>query len=216
MISRWQKGRGDILGPLAGGVLDVGGGVLGQVSAAFLARGVGSAAVEDQAGKDGDAAGRGDHGVAGVGAGVADAVVGCGVAVVLDEFATAEAVSGQQVDGAVFFAHVVECAPAGDAFGMIAHAGVDVGAVLMPGKAHAGAFAFDDVLIAVQKSGFAERGAADLGHQRAKQKLAQPRLFAIALADKVAASAVVDAQGVGTFAIHLSVHPGDGGRAFLA
>lgn len=89
-------------------------GVLGQIDAAHFVCDIGTAAVKDKTGEDGDTTCGDDDGDTGIAAEVADFVIAAGFDDVVNPRANATAGIGQEVDGAVFFAHVVEGAPAGE------------------------------------------------------------------------------------------------------
>ena len=185
-----------------------------QVSAAQFWGGVGAAAVEDDAGEGDNAACGHFCNEAGVFAKVADFVVAAFFDDVVYPRANAAAGIGQEMDGAVFFAHVVERAPAGEVRFVVGI--TDVARVLMPGEFHAGFRAFDDVLFPEEVCVFAEGGTAYFGHEVAEEEGAEFGLLAKAVGDEVAFVAVVDADGVCALLVHARVHGVDEGLASIA
>ena len=109
---------------------------------------------------------------------------------------------------AVGFAHIVESAPTGQ-IGFVVWI-IDIARVLVPRKLHARFGTFDDILLPKQIGVITQRGAADLGHQLAKEKLSQYRLLFKTVGDKVAAAAVVDAERIAALGVHARVHLVDG------
>lgn len=185
-----------------------------QVCAAQFWGGVGAAAVEDDAGEGDNAACGNFCNEAGVFAKVADFVVAAFFDDVVYPRANAAARIGQEMDGAVFFAHVVERTPAGEIRFVVGI--TDIARVLMPGEFHAGFRAFDDVLFPEEVRVVAEGGPAYFGHEVAEEEGAKFGLLAKAVGDEVAFVAVVDADGVRALFIHARVHGVDEGLAFVA
>ena len=118
------------------------------------------------------------------------------------------------MDGAVFFAHVIQCTPAGEIRFVVGI--TNVARVLMPGEFHAGFCAFDDVLFPEEVGVVAEGGTAYFGHEVAEEEGAEFGLLAKAVGDEVAFVAVVDADGVRALLIHARVHGVDEGLTFVA
>ena len=132
-----------------------------------------------------------------------------------DQLTFTEATDREKVDRSVFLIGVIESAPTGDVFGMIADAGLDIGAILMPGKSHVRLLHLDDELVVMQKRGLANRSPADLSHERAEQKISQDRMIFKGLACKIAFAPVIDPKDVGVPAVHLRIHLVDSPRAHL-
>lgn len=187
---------------------------MAQVRSAQFWSGVGAAAVEDDAGEGDNAACGNFCNEAGVFAKVADFVVAAFFDDVVYPRANAAARIGQEMDGAVFFAHVVERTPAGEIRFVVGI--TDVARVLMPGEFHAGFRAFDDVLFPEEVCVFAKGGTAYFGHEVAEEEGAEFGLLAKAVGDEVAFVAVVDADGVRALFIHAGVHCVDEGLTFVA
>ena len=187
---------------------------MAQVRAAQFWGGVGAAAVEDDAG-EGDNAACGDFcNEAGVAAKVADFVVAAFFNDVVYPRANAATRIGQEMDGAVFFAHVVERTPAGEIRFVVGI--TDIARVLVPREFHTGFRTFDDVLFPKEVRIFAEGGTAYFGHEVAEEEGAKFGLLAKAVGDEVAFVAVVDADGVRALFVHACVHGVDKGLAFVA
>ena len=168
-----------------------------------------------------DDAGEGDYAAcgnfcneAGVVAKVADFVVAAFFDYVVYPRANTAARIGQEMDGAVFFVHVIQCTPAGEIWFVVGI--TDVARVLMPREFHAGFRAFDDVLFPEEVRVVAEGGPAYFGHEVAEEEGAEFGLLAEAVGDEVAFVAVVDADGVRALLIHARVHSVDEGLAFVA
>ena len=170
--------------------------------------------MEDDAG-EGDNAACGDFcNEAGVAAKVADFVVAAFFNDVVYPRANAATRIGQEMDGAVFFAHVVERTPAGEIRFVVGI--TDIARVLVPREFHTGFRTFDDVLFPKEVRIFAEGGTAYFGHEVAEEEGAKFGLLAKAVGDEVAFVAVVDADGVRALFVHACVHGVDKGLAFVA
>ena len=187
---------------------------MAQVRAAQFWGGVGAAAVEDDAGEGDDASCGNFCNEAGVTAKVADFVVAAFFDDVVYPRANAAARIGQEMDGAVFFAHVVERTPAGEIRFVVGI--TDIARVLVPREFHTGFRTFDDVLFPKEVRIFAEGGTAYFGHEVAEEEGAEFGLLAKAVGDEVAFVAVVDADGVCALLVHARVHGVDEGLAFVA
>ena len=105
--------------------------------------------------------------------------------------------------GAIGESHVIHRRPAGDVRRVWE---TEVAAILMPRKCHALFGGFDDVLIVKEKRRVAEGRAANLGHQFAEHKLAQPRRTVVLLGDVIALATMADVDVVRAQPIHLRVH----------
>ncbi len=185
-----------------------------EVRSAQFWSGVGAAAVEDDAGEGDNAACGYFCNETGVFAKVADFVVAAFFDDVVYPRANAAARIGQEMDGAVFFAHVVERTPAGEIRFVVGI--TDIARVLMPGEFHAGFRAFDDVLFPEEVRVVAKGGTAYFGHEVAEEEGAKFGLLAKAVGDEVAFVAMIDADGVRALLIHAGVHGVDEGLAFVA
>ena len=187
---------------------------MAQVRAAQFWGGVGAAAVEDDAGEGDNAACGYFCNEAGVAAKVADFVIAAFFDDVMHPRANAAAGIGQEMDGAVFFTHVVERTPAGEIRFVVGI--TDIARVLVPREFHAGFRAFDDVLFPEEVCVVAEGGTAYFGHEIAEEEGAELGLLAKAVGDEVAFVAVVDADGVRALLVHARVHGIDEGLTFVA
>ncbi len=77
---------------------------------------------------------------------------------------------GQDIDAAVFFAYVIECAPAGEV-GLVGGGGIrvfDVARILVPSEFHTFFSTLDDPLFVEQVDLRAEGRFGDLSHQFAE------------------------------------------------
>ena len=178
-------------------------GILGDVRATHLIGGIWAAAMEAERAEHNYAARGHNRRNPGRLSKVAGLVAGSLIAHMLDQSANADVRKGHHVRSAIGEGHVIHRCPAGDVRRVREP---EVAAILMPRKRHALFGGFDDVLIVKEKRRVAESRAADLGHQFAEYKLAQPRRAIVLLGDVIAFAAMADVDVVGTQSIHLRVH----------